>query len=69
MTTGASEETVILKSRGKFKKKKKNKDGAFEDFPNGPMVKATCSQLGLPGSIPDQRTRSHMLQLRPGGAK
>ena len=25
MTTGASEETVILKSRGKFKKKKKPK--------------------------------------------
>ena len=37
MTTGASEKRVILKSRGKiffFL------NGAFEDFPNGPVVKA-----------------------------
>ena len=46
MTTGASEKTVILKSRGQIKKKKKN--GAFEDFPNGPVVKAPHAQSRAP---------------------
>ena len=34
------------------------------DFPGGPVAKTLCSQLGDPGSIPGQGTRSHMPQLR-----
>ena len=35
------------------------------DFPGGPVAKTLHSQCSLPG----QRTRPHMLQLRPGTAK
>ena len=45
MTTGTSEKTVILKSRGKIEKKK---NGSFEDFPNGPVVKAPHAQSRAP---------------------
>ena len=31
-------------------------------FPGGPVAKIPPSNVGGPGSIPDQRTRSHMLQ-------
>ena len=34
------------------------------DFPGGPMVKTPRSQCSRPSSIPGQRTRSHMLQLK-----
>ena len=34
------------------------------DFPGGPVAKTLHSQCRGPGSIPDQGTRSHMLQLR-----
>ena len=34
------------------------------DFPGVPVVKTLCSKAGGLGSIPGQRTRSHMLQLK-----
>ena len=36
----------------------------FRDFPIGPGAKTPCSQCREPGSIPGQRARSHMPQLR-----
>ena len=34
------------------------------NFPGGPVAKASSSQCRGPGSIPDQGTRFHMLQLK-----
>ena len=43
-----------------------NRRGCLVDhhFPGGPVSKTSCSQCRGPGSIPGQRTGSHMLQLR-----
>ena len=35
------------------------------DFPGGPVAKTSIPNTGGQGLIPDQGTRSHMLQLRP----
>ena len=46
-----------------------NKEGNIfqkkrEGFPGGPVAKMPTPVARSPGSIPDQRIRSHMLQLR-----
>ena len=41
----------------------------FRDFPGGSVVKTPSSQGRGQGSIPGQRTGSHMLQLRPSSAR
>ena len=39
------------------------------NFPGGPVAKTLTPNAGGQGSIPGQRTRSHMPQLRPSMAK
>ena len=39
------------------------------NFPGGPVAKTLTPNAGGQGSIPGQRTRSHMPQLRPSAAK
>ena len=34
------------------------------DFPSGPVAKTVFPMPADPGSIPDQRTRFHMVQLK-----
>ena len=36
----------------------------LKGLPGGPVAKTRCSQCRRPGSILEQGTRSHMLQLR-----
>ena len=36
----------------------------YRDFPGGPVTKSLHSNAGGPDSVPGQRTRSHMLQLK-----
>ena len=45
----------------------KSKNRQVGDFPGSPV--ATTPNAGAPGSIPDQGTRDHMQQLRPGAVK
>ena len=42
---------------------------AGQDFPGGPEADSVLPMQGALGSIPGQRTRSCMLQLRPNAAK
>ena len=39
------------------------------DFPGGPVVRHQAPNAGDLDLIPDQGTRFHMLQRRPGGTK
>jgi len=51
-----------------FQLKKKEKNYVIGDFPGGP-VRIHAPNTGSPGLIPNQGTRSHMLQLSPSIAK
>ena len=44
-------------------------DWAHGNFPGGPVAKIPSRSAGGLGSIPSQRTKSHMPQLGPGAAK
>ena len=47
---------------------KKSKDYGW-DFPGGPWLRLCAPKAGALGSIPGERTRSHMLKLRPSATK
>ena len=47
-----------------FSVNKAHQETGYGDFPGGPVANTRRSQQRGPDLIPDQRTRSHILQLR-----
>ena len=53
----------------KYNNVNKHQDIVKIDFTDCPVAKAPAPNARVPGSIPGQGIRSHMLQLRPETAK